>query len=367
MNIEEILNSPDFGLPILNTTGSPYSTFLNDKLDAYSATLNNSSDIYENFTSRLLSADELISKVHESSSQLTEIVSTQRKGQHASAILMFDEFMKKNKKFLFSQATVFNANAGMSLYRAKNDNVIKPQDHFFHGPFQLSPYIGATRYAFAGQPTLYLANSIVVAYLETRTTDISTFQAVRLVNKIPLSLLNFDFTSPPKELKSLNPIEYEKQVTIKALLYPLYLTCYTINSDETAVAPLEYLIPQLFNHWLREYRFSLDGIRFSSTKVHSDKYQNKFYNIIIPPKQFPITGHCPFLKNIFEMSDVCAWTRDESAINQYFSSSFKGDMINEDVIQVESSTGDAVKYCNCDLGRMEYFMKKNLPAVKINF
>lgn len=260
-------------------------------------------------------------------------------------------------------------NIGETYFRGKNFNgstSIKDKQFFFHTPFEYKRKVNSTRFSYPGFPALYLSNALIVNYLEVRCTNINEFQAVKYFVKTPVKLLELNYLNPSADLKTLDVDLYENLMQKKAMLYPLYALCFSINDTEDT-APEEYIIPQFLCRWQRD-NTSFDGIKYPSTKTNSNNYKRLFYNLILPPKIINSTGFCDYLKSIvFNMSGVCSWSHHSSDIDSHFTNNYVPSLaINIDVDEIEWPSGTPVVYNNTEIGKMEFYMN-NFIADPIPF
>lgn len=251
---------------------------------------------------------------------------------------------------------------GTELFRCVGADTFQLKPRFFHAPFDIPQVMAPTRFTELGVPALYLTNSLIAGYLESRTNTIDEFQAVKFRNRIRLTMLDLDYTVG----NSADPVEGLKQQRM-GILYPLYAACFVIyeGNDKN---PQEYVLPGFLLHWLRNGKgLTFQGILYPSTKTVSPGYSKRFYNLVMPPLERSVRGWCPYLKDlVFEMSEVCSWPVHQEAIEAYFTLNYPamGD-INEDISTIEWPNGSPpVNYADTEPGHMEFYMRCE-PAMAV--
>ena len=297
MSLIDILNADQFTFPLVNNNGSTFKSFLEKLYSDYIKALRDDKNLFEGLEQFTLTQPEIIEHVERSCDHLLNILDAVRGDNYDNASLLFHIFITKNKNFINTQ--VVDIEKDKSYFRARKIDSAKvspanlmAQNYFFHCPFDKVRYVKSTRFASLGSPVLYLSNSVIGAYLETKSTSLENLQVVKFEFSKTIRCLSFLYSNPTKDL----PInKYSELYSLKGLLFPLLAACYTKNIDGTAPAPEEYIIPQILSRWNR-FENDIDGIKYESTKVNSKNYKKMFYNFIVPPKTTPNTGYCPKLK-----------------------------------------------------------------------
>jgi hypothetical protein len=265
------------------------------------------------------------------------------------------------------KCTFFSLPPTENLYRAKFDKkMLKPQDWFFHAPFEKSDYVNSTRFAIPGYPAIYLANSVVGCYRELGCKELEGFQAVKYQAATSLPFLNLDYNQPAIGLKTTNPSEYDMQLQAKGIIYPLLLCCNTQRMEDKP-APSEYIIPQFLLRWIKRSGGLLYGIKYPSTRFLTPPNEGTFYNIVIPPVVDCDRGHCEKLKKLLKLSQPCGITQHLVDAENYFAARHvTSNPINENVQKVEWE-GAVSEYEKIELGKMEFYLRHNYVAEKPTF
>jgi len=326
MHLEAILDLPEFSLPADSTSGDPYVIFAEQRIESYIRQISASfGDLFTNSPPQLLNFREYVDSISKLGRGLMKVIRTNGSLMSHEAYPEFIETLKEVSTLLTSYpGAFFFIKPTDAFYRCKFDNVstaLKLKSYFFHTPFELRTKVEATRFAQAAFPVLYLTNALICGFLETRATDLTGFQAVKFQPKRRYTFLDLDYNKPPGWLRHTNPEEYDLQLQIKGLLYPLLLCCYS-QKNSPAAAPQEYIIPQLLLRWVKDKGSFLAGIKYPSTRISGPHYDGSFYNLILPPLEIQDFGFCESLKEMFKMTEVCGHVQAEPAITAFYGANF---------------------------------------------
>ncbi|HSZ24282.1 MAG TPA: hypothetical protein VK766_01115, partial [Cytophagaceae bacterium] len=193
-----------------------------------------------------------------------------------------------------------------NLYRLRKEKgaYSLTQKELFHIPFNEIIKVSTQRYSIPGFPSLYVSNSVYVAWEELGRPTPDQVQACLLKNIKPITFFDLttdiylgDLTLSPEELwRSL-------------MVWPLIASCsIKVLSRDAAFKP-EYIIPQLILQIVRK-EDKWDGVRFSSTRIDLTKMKKakgRFYNFVLPVKENKNYGYCEKLNKLFEMTQVIPW------------------------------------------------------------
>jgi hypothetical protein len=200
-----------------------------------------------------------------------------------------------------------------NLYRIRTINTNYPlsRQELFHIPFHLRGNITTQRYSIPGFPSLYLSNTIYVAWEELKRPNLDSIQAVRFVNKVPLNLI--DLTTS----RYWGNYETQEIETIKTdiLMWPFIVaSSIKVKNPENSFKP-EYIIPQLLLQWIRNNKMTASsssqkhGIKFSSTHIDLNKTKStgNFFNVVIPVVENKEVGYCSKISELFQMTEILSW------------------------------------------------------------
>lgn len=190
--------------------------------------------------------------------------------------------------------------------RIKESNYPLSQGELFHIPFHLRGKVETQRYSIPGFPSLYLSNSVYVAWEELRRPKFENIQGARLSNKEEMICL--DLTTK----RYLGDYMFEgdsKKLFNDVFIWPLIASCcIKIKSKEDSFKP-EYIIPQLLLQWIRNNQRHWKGIMFSSTHVDLTEMnaEGDFFNVVIPVLENSEKDFCKKTSALFTMTDVLSW------------------------------------------------------------
>jgi len=234
MQLEAILNLDEFHLPAQNTGSETFTMFAERKIESYIRQIAISpGDLLTGFGSQLIDLHEYQQSVEQLGRGLISVMKKARSINPHEAYPAFAEIMKKAGIFLTGhKGAIFIMKPRVAYYRAKPSTAsttLYPKSYFFH----VRPKVAVTRFAPAGVPALYLANSVIGGYIETRASQLDSFQWIRFHSRMPLSFLDLDYNKPDPLLRATDLDEYEQQLQIKGLIYPLLLCCTALKEGLT--------------------------------------------------------------------------------------------------------------------------------------
>ncbi|GAB3841007.1 RES domain-containing protein [Hymenobacter jeollabukensis] len=191
-----------------------------------------------------------------------------------------------------------------TLYRLRADNLPLQPREMFHIPYEKSYLVAPQRFSIAGQPCIYAASSVNLAFKEIRATSFGlTLHAVKLrVNPVskyaPVVLV--DLRNRVEEVRATylgKPHRYDGQLIKFLVTWPLIMAA-SIPTEPKETFHAEYIIPHLMLEWIRSHQPEnaprLDGIAFSSSRVSlTDPDYLNAYNVVIPVHHWEKKGLCP--------------------------------------------------------------------------
>ncbi len=156
----------------------------------------------------------------------------------------------------------------------------KQKAELFHIKKGMRNRIGAYRYSIAGFPCLYLSSDIELAWFECGMPKQFSYCHMVINETGENALKLIDFSQRPIEFISTvnNYILNERRqqnrtenlekiynLLVKYIVtYPLVAACSVKVTDRSCKFVEEYIIPQLFMHWIRESD-DFDGVRYKSS------------------------------------------------------------------------------------------------------
>lgn len=211
----------------------------------------------------------------------------------------------------------------MYRFRTAGDKPFDCKD-LFHIPFESRHFVGPMRYSIPGLPCLYAGGSTYVCWRELRQPDLNTIWVSRVQAKpdTKLKVLNFGqrptcfaawIASRTDEFKDLN--RNTAVLGAAVACWPLLALCsIRVRHDNGRFKP-EYVVPQLVLQWITNKR-RFHGVRYFST--HYSEYHDdpkSYMNYVFPASTVGVTGHCPDLSSLFELTEPMLWNsvKGESA------------------------------------------------------
>lgn len=220
---------------------------------------------------------------------------------------------------LCTPVNVAQTNALGELYRIRTEdnfgaNFQRPD--LFHIPFQLRHKVTRQRYSLPGLPCLYLGGSLYVSWEELGRPNFDTIYYARFKPQDEANITFLDFGYRPalmaamidaKQNLCVNQSDIADFAVAQAVCWPL-LAASSIKrrfADEPFIA--EYIVPQLILQWIINSE-KHDGIRYFTVQV--DTYMDNptmLCNYVFPVKKINAIGHCPILREKFQMSAPLSW------------------------------------------------------------
>ncbi|MCC5931691.1 MAG: hypothetical protein JJU28_20765 [Cyclobacteriaceae bacterium] len=173
----------------------------------------------------------------------------------------------------------------------------------FHVPFDKRHLIRSNRYSIPGFPTLYLANSVYVAYMELGELDFDNVYISKFIHRSGVQWSEYP------DLFNLRN-EYTSSRDLFIARWPLIMACSLKTAYPESDFKPEYILPQIILQWTKD-RVSIGGnkrrvigVTYSSSKIpiHKNGYIGEFYNIAIPVERAYEHGYCPKLTSLFELT-----------------------------------------------------------------
>jgi len=303
MKLIELLQDDVLKLPIYQSTSS-FRECLFDRLDSYKSKVDllDFSELPSIFSpgTEKLSVENLINGIKES-------IDLYLGGYPFEA---FSELKKSFDMSAFSHLTNGTLPADKNLYRLRKEKGAYSlrQNELFHIPFDDRIKVATQRYSIPGFPSLYVSNSIYVAWEEMGRPTPDQIQACRLKNTKPISYFDLATDIYLGDLSVLNLLAAE-ELWKHLIVWPLIASCSVKVLNREAAFKPEYIIPQLVLQIVRSEK-KWDGIRFSSTHIDLNKMRKAkgaFYNFVLPVKQNKNHGYCDELNKLFEMTEVVPW------------------------------------------------------------
>jgi hypothetical protein len=359
MNFLDIIRSPLTNLP-LSYTGS-FRDNLKQRLTDFGNVIAESTDL-----SGPVNGIELTAKVFKRrmATLIQGIISTldiYYAGDPSRAFAELARALREvNVSSFLNKELELLANTDLYRIRTCNRNYALSKHELFHIPFQLRSRVNTQRFSIPGLPSLYVANSIYVAWEELKRPPQSEIQACRLVNKNTMRMLDLTTDIYARNQHFIDNTSHGWEPLYRVMVWPLVAACsFKVQNPDDPFKP-EYVIPQLLLQWVNKE--NVIGIKYSSTHIdlNTTGHEGSFYNIVFPVRTFDKEeGHCPWLSQSFRSTQVLPLelrgmiTNSDRLEHQASISS----LVNQDIQRIALIKGVGQSYHRTTFGIAEHNLK----------
>lgn len=304
MKLIEFLQHQVTNLPVVQV-GNAFRKDIMERFNAYEAMFNNIEDLEEYGALKGWTAQSLLDQNDILRKGILETIDLYYQGEPSSAYNQLCKTMDDSgiRQFL-DKGKAFEPGTNFFRIRVMPGNYPLEKKQLFHIPFQDRGLVNTQRFSIPGLPSLYVANSIYVAWEEMGRPGFENIQAVRLHSHAPFGYL--DLTTDHYDAYHLQKGDIPKEQKLyKAFAWPLVAACSVKVKDRKAAFKPEYIIPQLLLQWINKTR--LHGIKYSSTHIdqHQSTHKGIFFNVVIPVRTYHLdNGYCPELLSMFRSTQV---------------------------------------------------------------
>jgi len=361
MNFAEVLINPVTTLPVKRSADQPFRKYLKDLMEKFIAIAESSTEFSKSKRTNDSNSELLQSDLRLLIDGICSTVDRYFEGSPAEAYQTLEDTLTISKvgEILWKDGTL-PLGTDVFRIRSKNGNYPLNKCDLFHIPFHQRGLVRTQRFSIPGLPSLYLANSVYVAWEEMSRPNISEIQAVRLQNTRPLRFL--DLTTDDYNHHIMNDIlQFKpKEIRNKMFTWPIIAACSIKVAEPNASFKPEYIIPQLLLQWIKKQ--NLDGIKYSSTHIQAAErlHTGGFYNLVLPVKSFETDeGYCPILARLFRSTQVLPMQLQQFATT---TGSFMGQesisaQVNKDIYSLELIKGKDEPYWHTSFGMLEHALK----------
>lgn len=220
---------------------------------------------------------------------------------------------------LFNEAIVTVEKEKFNGYRIRK----RPEDwdkefdvnQMFHIPFGSRGDVTTQRFSIPGHPSLYLGDSIYVCWEELNQPKLDYVYASRFVNIKPLKIIEIICKRELIErLNNKSDTVYTSELFRFLLTFPLNIACSIRTKNRNSNFKPEYIVPQLFLQYVAEKKNDIDGLRYYSTRVKTDKVKDVgISNYVFPTKTSDKNGYCKELIASFKLTEPLLWEHERIA------------------------------------------------------
>jgi hypothetical protein len=199
-------------------------------------------------------------------------------------------------------------------YRLAAWEGVSRREHVFHTPFELPQ--SSYRFSTTGRPSLYLANSVYLCWIECGRPRFDRCFVSRFeIDTAGFELLNLPVGSAaaasPLDRPALPGIDFDPRHVMNSpyrddiaaelveylTLWPLLAAITTRKHRRAEGTPPEYVIPQLLMLWVSQSDRFL-GIRYLTSKPDYSTNSNDWsINLALPSRRVRPRGYCDFLRS----------------------------------------------------------------------
>lgn len=306
MTFLEILQHPITCLPIKQVDTASFRSTVKKLLNQFGTLVDESTDLSGPVNNSEFKPDIFKQRSKLIREGIIDAIDAYYDGDINLAYNNLSSFMKKANVANYMDKD-FEIPEGNSFFRIRcsEGNYALSKPDLFHIPFQLRGKVATQRYSIPGLPSLYLSNSIFVAWEEMRRPGFNKIQAIRLQNQQALHLLDLTTDIYSRNDHLLGNENYGWQLLYKIMTWPLVCACSIKVKNPSDTFKPEYIIPQLLLQWVNKNK--VDGIIYSSTHIDLNEFnhQGRFHNVVLPVKTSNLeTGHCPQLVSMFKATQV---------------------------------------------------------------
>lgn len=326
MTVEELLQHPIFTLPKdwRDSTDADYYHFVNTTIGSYLDLLQSLEPIvidnraeYQGPLGTISNKEIVFKAVRELRIGIIQSLQAHsNQGSPSKAIAKLARHIDLPAKHqLYSPAVHLSRlilRANTLLYRLRHADLPLHAREMFHIPYEKRYLVTPQRFSIAGQPCIYAASSVYLAFKEIRAATFGlTLHAVKLRSNVasqfaPVVLI--DLRNRVEEMRARylgRPHRYDGELIKFLVTWPLIMAT-SIPTRPTDSFHEEYVIPHLILEWVRSHQHNavrVDGIAFSSSRVaHDDPAYLNAYNVVIPVHHWENEGLCPVRTSQFQIS-----------------------------------------------------------------
>jgi hypothetical protein len=353
MDILDLLKHKLTDLPIEQNENETYIDLINRILSDFLNEINRCNRTSLKITDSEVDVTDYKVYIQKLCSGLIDTLNFYYHGNPSNAFTRLNKALTDAKIRSFLDKEIF-INEGANFYRIRNfnGNYSFNKNQLFHIPFESRGKVKTQRYSIPGLPSLYISNSIYVAWEEMRRPNIDSIQAIRLCNTKQLTLL--DLTTDAYTSKSTDIHGWD--LLYKIIIWPLVACCSIKVRDHNDDFKPEYIIPQLLLQWINKEK--LHGIKYSSTHIDlkNENFNGSFFNIVLPVRSFSDRGYCKELESLFVMTQVLSMQlRQFSTVsNRFYGQESIRTNVNLDIQSLELIKGVPQSYSETQFGILEH-------------
>lgn len=375
MNAFEILEFTHKFFPFRRPENIDFEEYVQSVLTEYSEKVLSSEELFklDGVSNPPYNLDKYLSEFKKFNQLINEAITKYLEGYPSVAFKAISDAIStitedRNVKYINGSGMV--AHPKFQFYRIRTQQLGRnfKRQELFHIPFSKRRMIKTNRYSIPGFPSLYLSNSIYVAWEELGRPKFEHIHASRFEIKKLFAYLNLTtesyFHFNPKDQWISSNLHQALDAIFR---FPLVFACsIKVNNNEDVFRP-EYIIPQLLLQWLRSDGI-YDGIAYSSSHIDltNKNFEGRFRNYVIPVKPKK-EEFCSNIKRIFKMTEVLS--SEMLGLNQNPNYTFMNegnDYTNEGATYIEIINSQKSYYPYTKFAQLEEALERQV-ASEIDF
>lgn len=224
---------------------------------------------------------------------LCDIVDSFDNANLADAQNKFDKLMDDLKGHLMTE-DISGVIYSSEFFRVRPDNGEKLSERkdLFHIPYKKRYLASNERYSLAGQPSLYIATDLEIAWRECGCPHRYYYSKFKyIVSKGDVNEWEFILFMKPRifamrfSAKNENEEYYLRQAIDYLIVYPLIFACSIVNPNGNSPFKQEFMIPQMLMQWIfRNDSSAIKGIKYFPCGEKNNIHECDGYNIAMPAK-----------------------------------------------------------------------------------
>ena len=390
MNAFEILKFTKKYFPLIRSDNEDFESYINNILDEYQIIVNESVELFdrEQFIDSAyieLGREKFIDSFNFLSEAISAAITLYLNGfpnrafdrlRHAMSKIQY-----KDKSIEYLNGSTIVGNGSYKFYRIRESDSKHSlsRSELFHVPFSQRRKIHTKRYSIPGLPSLYLSDSIYVAWEELGRPKFDQIQVARFELDKNFSILNLTteiyckevylntiINSPAIKLQNGGTFTGYDEALKAVFMFPLILACSVKVNNNIDVFRPEYIVPQMLLQWITS-NSKFQGICYTTSHINftNNNFEGNFRNYVIPSTERE-KDYCSKIGRMFNMTETVSAElvalNEKTNIMQLGSSKYE----NPKVKFVEIVKGQKSYYTYTKFASLEEALSR-LPATKIDF
>ncbi|UII32271.1 RES domain-containing protein [Fulvivirga ulvae] len=365
MTFTQIIQDELTNLPLVRQKGHDFREFLFKKLEAFNTLVQESNNLSGTIDGIPFKEQLFKRRSNILVNGIKETVNKYYEGAPHKAYEILSKTLKLSAVMSYLDKE-FNIPRLSSFFRIRevDNNYPLSSKEIFHIPFHMRERVATQRFSIPGLPTLYLSNSLFVAWEELGRPPAHFIQTARFVNGRQLRLLDLtnDIYQNGHLIKGNEAHGF--QLLYFVMVWPLVAACSIKSPDRHVPFKAEYIIPQLLLQWINKN--TLDGVKYSSTHINPlvHRHRGHLYNIAIPVKTHDQSvGYCEELLTLFKVTSVLPMhlTQFAAPYGRFSEQASASVEVNPDVYELELISDKKQNYSETAFGQMEHLLRDMKP------